>query len=256
MLWHIAHDYDVSPFTFKLEKKAPFKFIDKKVAEYGIRTAHYIIAQTKQQKDLLQRYYGRLPTAIIPNFHPFPNEPIKKKEPIKIVYIANFKPSKRPELFVKLAEELAGYGNIQFMMIGRPGSRNKYRLLFERIARINNLKYKNELSIEEVNQVLAQSHIFVNTSVAEGFPNTFIQAWMRKVPVVSLNVDVDGILSTNEVGFHSKTYDNMRSHTIELIRNTRLRTRMGEKAQALAFRKYSMTNASQLVSLLSEDIYD
>ncbi len=49
------------------------------------------------------------------------------------------------------------------------------------------------ISQQEVNAELANAHVLVNTSLYEGFPNTFIQAWMRRTVVVSLNVNPDGI---------------------------------------------------------------
>jgi hypothetical protein len=47
------------------------------------------------------------------------------------------------------------------------------------ILPVQNLEYVGPVSLEEVNVWLARSSIFVNTSLPrQGFPNTFIQAWL------------------------------------------------------------------------------
>jgi len=251
LVWHISHDHDVSPVILTMEKSTVIKYIDRKIGEYGIKKSDYIIAQTKKQKKLLEQNYGRRATAIIPNFHPFPSERIQKSPPNRILWVANFKPMKRPELFVRLAKDLSNIEEIEFIMIGRAGSREKkYRNMYEQIEKMRNLRYLGECSIKEVNRILSQSHIFVNTSLAEGFPNTFIQAWMRKVPVVSLDVSTDSLLNGNQVGLHSRSYEEMRDNVLKLIRNPGLRAAMGERAQEYAFKHHSMANAKSLVSLL------
>lgn len=253
MVWHIAHDMEVIPYQFKPWRTIIFRYVDKKFLEYGIKYSKHIIAQTKNQEKLLQTYYKRSPTSIIYNFHPFPKEDIKKSPPVKIVWVANLKPWKRPEVFIRLAKDFQGESGVQFIMVGAlQGTKSWIERLFGDIKGLRNLKYLGALTQEEVNSILAKAHIFVNTSLYEGFANTFIQAWMRKVPVVSLHVNPDRVLDQNKMGFFSGTYEKMLERIVELIRNPALRDEMGERAQAYAFEKHSEKNIASLVEILKK----
>lgn len=43
--------------------------------------------------------------------------------------------------------------------------------------------------------------VFINSSIYEGFPNTFIQSLKNCTPIISLNVDPDNIIKMYNVGF-------------------------------------------------------
>jgi len=137
--------------------------------------------------------------------------------------------------------------NAEFILIGRD-----YQDIMLNFAKNNNVTYHGELSIDAVNKELATAHIFINTSIAEGFPNTFIQAWMREVPVISLNVDPDNILTIHNIGFHSKTYDQLLKNTKELINNHQLRMKMGKNAKKFSFEKYSLKNIDTIIQLIKD----
>jgi glycosyltransferase involved in cell wall biosynthesis len=195
LIWQIAGTRDIEPFKWKFRRSQINGFIDKKILEFGIRRADYIVGQTSYQDDLLYRNYKRRCNLVIPNYHPKPPEKIEKKPPIKIVWIANFKEQKRPELFIRLAKEFSLKMDLRFIMIGRGSKNSQFGKILKDVAEVNNLEYRGELPIDEVNQILSMSHIFVNTSRFEGFPNTYIQAWMRKVPVVTLEVDMISVFT-------------------------------------------------------------
>lgn len=251
-IFHIASDYDLLPVKAKgLPWHLGPTLVEKKIGEYGIKHADYIIAQTRQQANLLKKNYGRNVTAVVPNFHPFPKERLNKdKRCRKVVWVANFKPVKRPEMFLKLAKDLKCEEGVEFIMVGRPGDPKRYKELHKQLSMTKNMIYLGERSIEEVNKILAGAHVFVNTSTAEGCPNTFIQAWMRKVPVVSVSVNTDGVFDTEEVGFCDGTYEYLRNAVKRLINDVELRVTMGELAQSDAFKHYSMTNTDELISLM------
>jgi glycosyltransferase involved in cell wall biosynthesis len=114
-----------------------------------------------------------------------------------------------------------------------------------------NIEYLKELTIEQVNEVLREAHILINTSDYEGFSNTYIQAWMRKIPVVALNSDPDNILINKRIGFHSKTFHQMVKDVRILIENEKLRVEMGERARKYAISHFSVKNAEKFLDLLN-----
>ncbi|MCK4824806.1 glycosyltransferase family 4 protein [bacterium] len=252
MVLHIASQRDVDKSKRHIGIKSIFNFMDQNIARYVIRNASKIICQAKYQNMLLQSNYGRSCNLVLPNFHPIPENTIKKKLPTKIVWIANFKSLKQPELFIKLAENFQDQHNAKFIMIGKAASGAWQRSLLEKMNRLSNLEYRGELSIYEVNKVLSESHIFVNTSRYEGLPNTYIQAWMRKVPVVALNSDPDDVIKTKGIGFHSKTFKQMVQDVKKLVENRKLREEMGERSQTFAFSTFTISNIHKFINLIEQ----
>jgi len=250
MVWHVASNADVIPFKFRLSRNVVRRYIDKKFLEYGVRHATHIVVQTHDQAILLGTYYGRSPSALVYNFHPLPTEMIQKSEPIRIVWIANLKPLKQPELFVSLARDLQELDGVQFVMIGSlQGARHWRRAIMRDMANTKNLVHLGAKNQDVVNAILASGHILVHTSRMEGFANTFIQAWMRQVPVVSLSINPDKILDDNRIGFCSGSYEKLKEDVLTLIENTDLRHEIGKRAQTYAFKHHSEDNIEKLLEV-------
>lgn len=251
MVVHIGSQKDVDKSKQFSGIRSIFDFMDHNVAKYVIKNAGIIICQAEYQDLLLQSNYKKKCNLILPNFHPAPENIINKRLPIKILWIANFKPLKQPELFIKLAGYFQDKLNVRFIMIGRPATNSWQDGILEKIGNVPNLDYKGELSINDVNELLRESHGLVNTSRFEGLSNTFIQAWMRKVPVISLNSDPDDMIKNNGIGFHSGTFEQMVLDVKTLIENETVREMMAEKCQKFALRTFSVENVNKFYNLLN-----
>ncbi|MCK9532416.1 MAG: glycosyltransferase [Gammaproteobacteria bacterium] len=252
LVWQIASDIDVTPWHGRRRLDMPLRYLEKRILEYGIRYSTHIVAQTEQQRALLLHHYGREPDALVRNFHPLPTEPLAKTAPVKILWVANIKKVKQPEIFIRLARELGGTG-AQFVMIGAPAETREWQASLEtQMALAPQLSYLGAQPQEEVNRLLAEAHLLVNTSEYEGFSNTFIQAWMRQVPVVSLNVNPDGVFDGERMGLCAHgDYPTLRDGIARLIAEPQRLRAIARRAQTQAIADYSERNMQPLLRLIA-----
>lgn len=244
LFYHIASDRDVRLPTFSWKD---FPLIPElKLTAYGIKKADTIIAQTNYQAALMSENYNKK-AIVIPNGHPIPKDCKKNRKKLTILWIGNWKPVKQPEIFIKLVQRINETAQVRLRMIGRIAT---YKILASQ-ARQYGIEVMGELPNGEVNTLLEKAHLLVNTSKHEGFSNTFIQAWMRKVPVVSLKVDPDHIIQNHGLGYCSNTFDALVNHTLKLITDHSLRETMGNNARKFAVEKLSLNNMDRILELMN-----
>jgi glycosyltransferase involved in cell wall biosynthesis len=256
LLWHVAHDTEVTPQSLDPGRNILRLRMEKWAVGFGARRATRIVVQTQRQAALLLKNYSRTADAIIPNFHPPAGESIEKSGPLTVIWIANFKPWKQPEIFVRLANNLKAYSEVRFVMVGAPaatsGNEHWQQGLMQDIQNTPNLQYVGPKSHAEVNELLARAHVFVNTSTHEGFPNTFIQSWLRDVAIVSLNVDPDQILEREGVGIAAHSESRLAAAVRELIDNPSVRAAYVARGREHARAHHSLRNSRELVRLLHD----
>lgn len=253
-VFHIASDDDVHPpRTRGWGPSAWVRRVSRVIAEWGMRRADAIVAQTDDQARALMANYGLRVTAVVPNFHPRPTETTSVRDPsvLRAIWVGNFKPVKDPEAFVAVAESLVSRNDVRFVMIGRPGDPGQYDALLSRIARLPNLSYLGEQSLEDVNREMASSDVLVCTSLAEGFPNTFIQAWLRGVPVLSVRVDPDGCLTRGGAGLVTGARAGLEKAVLDLASDREKLRSLGVAAREYGEVRHLPERAERLIALLS-----
>lgn len=251
--FHCAHDLDVSTRWLRQfrPKKLAWDVPDTILGTWGLVNASHVIVQTERQAELLRRHFGIEAAAVIRNFQPLnPALPARPAGPTRVLWVANIKESKQPELFVRLAAAFAHRDDLEFIMVGRPGAQRRYAAFPQKAAQVRNLRYLGPLPLERVNQLMEQADIFVNTSRHEGFPNTFIQAWAHGAVVASLAVDVDAGLDRAGIGFCAGSFPRLVQLIERLSRAPSERRATAERAFAHVHAHHSMENAHTLAGLV------
>jgi len=208
----------------------------------GLKFAHCVISQNRKQQNFLKKNF-KIESIQINNMCHIPTEePVTNKS--NVLWVGTIKPEwKRPELFLKLAESIP---EVHFQMIGGPayGGPQSYFEFYEQIREkaheITNLDFIGVVPYNKIDKYFESALIFVNTSSMEGFPNTFIQAWIKSVPVASLSVDPDEVICENNLGFHSKTFDQLVIDVNLLLDNSYLRGIFGNNARLYAEQEFDI----------------
>ncbi len=255
MIWHIANstDCDINRFSVASLRR-PHAYLEKALIEHGLKNADQIVVQNADQKTQLYDNFGKQNSHLIPNFHPIPETPTKPApKPLQVVWIANLKDSKRPQAMVEVAKLLSHNLDIKITMIGAPylvAQQDEQQAFEASINSLPNLTYMGELPNDEVNALLEHSHLLVNTSIKEGFSNTFIQAWLRCVPVLSLGVNPDNRLDGGPLGKSFTTIDSLAAAISERLEHPKQLAQDGAMARHIAEQDFSLNNASKLADLL------
>jgi len=236
-----AHDTDFIPKEVKIRF-----FRDKLLYQYGLKGANAIIVQTKRQLQLLKNNF-KLNGIIIPNFLPFPVKDRERDSDDIILWVATIRKWKQPFHFIRLAKS---FPSQKFVMIGGKDdfAPEVYKKVVDEAQKLRNLDFMGFEPFEKTERYFDRCKIFVNTSQHEGFPNTFLQAWRRGIPVISY-VDPDDVIKNNGLGIVVKT-ENELARALDHLNNQLQQTNITSK-----IKKYYRENHSPAVIAMYEQLF-
>ncbi len=203
-VYRTAHTYETEGEYFKeFPFRGPF-------VKWAFRQANPMITQNDQDVQSLMRTQ-QLGSIVIRNACRI-RESLPAKEKM-ILWVARSLPIKRPDLFLKLARE---FPEERFVMICPRGvGDDRYDQLTADAETISNLEFIERVPFHEIDAYFERARVFVCTSDAEGFPNTFVQSSKAATAILSLNVNPDDFLTKNNCGFYAEGDWNAFSATLQ-----------------------------------------
>jgi glycosyltransferase involved in cell wall biosynthesis len=178
---------------------------------YGLRAATLVIAQTKSQLGLLQRESG-ISAAHVPmpgtvgdgSRSSVRDWRARRPQGGVVVWIGRMDPRKRLEYLCDIARLMP---TTTFRVVAPPTKHSEYERSLEAAARsIPNIQWLGRVSRENVTTLLRDADCLCCTSLYEGFPNTFLEAWSQGIPVVS-SFDPDDLIADCDLGVRTNTID-------------------------------------------------
>ncbi len=228
-----------------IPKSYPWGRFSSKIYEYGLKRADVVVVLANYMKNALYHNYG-INSVVIKSGHPVPIGPFKKDDPPSILWIARPTDVKRPKLFLQIAQEISDL-NIHFILIGPVGPGDPMKKVFETFdKRHKNFIYIHRVNPGEDNKYYEKASLFVNTSSTEGYPNSFIQAWLRETPVITLDVDPDCDICKNSLGYHAKgDLKKLINEIKKLIENPSELKEMGRRCRQYAIKNHNIEKTAE-----------
>jgi glycosyltransferase involved in cell wall biosynthesis len=222
------------------------KYLKKMVKQnfyvFNSRFADAIVCQTHEQVQMIKKNFKR-EGILIRSGQPLPSRlPDKPEREFRVVWIGKY--WKNPEIFGDLAKSFSGKNGLLFFMIGIFPEKDAqpYSQMDKEVA---NFTFFGELSHDGVEERLDEAHVMVNTSEYEGFSNTFIEAWMRGVPIISLKVNPDNLLTEEKIGFHSQSIEQMGKDLMKLYEDRKLYAEYSQNSYRYAAEHHDIKKVSR-----------
>lgn len=248
LIWACSHDDKLKAFYWsKKYGKRIHKLISNKLNKLDL-----ILLQTEFQKKLLFKNFGLI-GKVLYNSHPLPKDEDFHRQNI-VVWVGRLHKRKYPERFLNMVKRMKNHKDISFIMIGKKLSTRYDSLIKSTISENSNFHFYGESNQEFILQILKKAKLLVNTSDSEGFSNTFIEAWLRGVPVISLSgVNPDNLIKKKSIGFVCENLEEIQNQICKVINDDTLFTKMSNKSKKIARDMFDIKKyADNFINIINE----
>jgi glycosyltransferase involved in cell wall biosynthesis len=208
---------------------------------FGVKITPTIIVQANEHKELLLKNFYK-DSIVIPNGINTKNFTRTREHGDFILWVAHWRQVKRPDIVAELALRLP---NFTFIMCGGFYDKELYQRIVTKFPK--NVIIQGHANDSELMNAYQDAILLINTSDYEGIPVTFDEAWACELPVVSLNVDPDGVIKRHSLGFISKTTDQMVLDIKYLCENKRKTAEIGLKCRDFVVKNHNIDIMSELI---------
>ncbi len=206
---------------------------DRWIYGQGLRRADAILVQSVSQAKTLAQSYG-LPSRVAGMLVGSPL--LAATRDIDVLWVSNIRSLKRPDRILEIAGRLP---HVTIHMVGGslPGEESLYRHIKREVTARANVVFHDRLSYWDTNALYGRAKVLVNTSDSEGLLNSYLQAWIRGVPVVTL-ADPDGVIEREQMGTIASLSDQIPDAVRSLLDNPAAWTAASGRCLSFMKREY------------------
>jgi len=213
----IANDVDIDN-----RLKYRLTFVKRFFYDQGLKLSNVIFCQNDYQYELLKK---RFPKKRIKKIHnPKSIEKLKLKmktidERKYFAWLGIFQEQKNLQGLLKIANTLP---DVMFHVAGEPANKIDVATkdALDKLKKCRNVKFVGFLNRTEIYSFLGGAKALINTSLYEGFSNTFLESFETGTPIITTSkVDPDNIISKNKLGLVGNNYDEIPELISKIINN-------------------------------------
>jgi glycosyltransferase involved in cell wall biosynthesis len=165
------------------------------VHPFLLRKSDVVFAQHEKQQQMLLK--KQIKSMLFRNLIDLTEIPVLLNPIHKdFIYVGSLDKRKGFAEFFEIIKKAQLYS---FKVVGRPRDKTGYKY-YEILKSFENVILLGQQNHAETIYHIANSKGLINTSLMEGFPNIFIEAWACGIPVLSLNFDPGGVIKEEGLG--------------------------------------------------------
>jgi glycosyltransferase involved in cell wall biosynthesis len=202
-----------------------------------LRKSDLVLVQHEGQKQkLLQKHISSI---VFPNLIDLTQIPVISN-PIHndFIYVGSLDKRKGFAEFFELVKKSPLHS---YKVVGQPRDKTGY-LYYEKLKSFENVSLSGRLNHFDTIYQIANSKALISTSVMEGFPNVFIEAWAYGIPVLSLYVDPGSTIKKEELG--EVAHGNLHK-LLQAMENSRNTKEFANRAKVYIERNHAL-NANKI----------
>ena len=170
-----------------------------------------------------------------------------------ILFVGRLHERKGLDLLLPIFKEILTEEDAVLRIVGSGEMEKALKMQVEKLGIQKNVEFMGYLPDSEMQKQYSKASIFVSPSRYEGFGIVLLEALASGLPLVATNTGISSkVIEENKNGF-LVDYDNMGDAILKLLRDKKLRSRMGQRSREIA-RDYSWSSAAKRMISIYEEL--